>query len=61
MGDNDKAKAYLNHLDDELKPPKDASEKEKKKGAKFDIVDTITMEEVEDIGVKEALRRAIFD
>lgn len=70
VGDDEKAKSYLNHLDDELSPPKEVtelkpakkvSEKELKRWAKFDIVDTVTMEEVEEIGVKEALRRAIFD
>lgn len=52
IGDDAKAKEYLRVLDDDL---------EKKYKAKYDIVDTKTFEDIEEIGLTKALIDAIYD
>ncbi len=51
VGTDATATAFLKILDDDLK----------KAGAKFDIVDTLTMEDMEDLTIKEVLLNAISD
>lgn len=51
VGKDATAKNYLRRLDDSLE----------KEGAKFDIVDTKTMEELENIGLTEALVASLTD
>ena len=51
VGTDPHARRFLKLLDDELVPA----------GAKFDIVDTVTLEEVEEIGLTEVLLGAIHD
>lgn len=51
IGKDSHASAYLKRLDDNLES----------QGAKFDIVDTKTMEELENVGLTEALLAALND
>lgn len=51
VGKDAQAAAFLKKLDDDLE----------KQGAKFDIVDTKTMDEIENIGLTEALVAALTD
>lgn len=51
VGTDPHARRFLQLLDDELLPA----------GAKFDIVDTVTLDEVEEIGLTEVLLGAIHD
>lgn len=51
VGKDEGARKFLKHLDDELQGL----------GAKFDIVDTKSFEELENIGIMEALYEAIND
>jgi hypothetical protein len=49
VGKNEEARSYLKSLDDDLK------------GAKFDIVDTVTFDEMENTSLTEVLTSAITD
>lgn len=51
VGKDTQAKNFLKRLDDDLE----------KQGAKFDIVDTKTMEELENIGLMEAMLASLSD
>ena len=51
VGQDDKATKYLKALDDQLESA----------GAKFDIVDTITIDEMENVPLAEVLLKAITD
>jgi uncharacterized protein with von Willebrand factor type A (vWA) domain len=51
VGHDQNARRFLKLLDDELQPA----------GAKFDIVDTVTLDEMEDMGLTEVLLGAIHD
>jgi hypothetical protein len=51
VGTDHQATAFLKILDDELQSA----------GAKFDICDTVTMEDMEDMSLSEVLLNAIFD
>jgi hypothetical protein len=51
VGDDPAARRFLKVLDDDLG----------RAGARFDIVDTVTLDEMEDIGLTETLLRAIHD
>jgi len=51
VGTDQNARRFLKLLDDELQPA----------GAKFDIVDTVTLDEMEDMGLTEVLLGAIHD
>jgi Mg-chelatase subunit ChlD len=51
VGRDDAAKRFLKLLDDELQSA----------GAKFDIVDTITIDDLEDLSIREVLLNAIYD
>lgn len=51
VGRDQNARRFLKLLDDELVPA----------GAKFDIVDTVTLDEVEELGLTEVLLGAIHD
>lgn len=51
IGTDQNARRFLKLLDDELLPA----------GAKFDIVDTVNLDEVEEMGLTEVLLGAIHD
>ncbi len=51
VGNDEQASQFLKALDDDLT----------KAGAKFDIVDTVTMEDMEDLTLREVLLNAIVD
>jgi len=51
VGDDPAARRFLKVLDDDLG----------RAGACFDIVDTVTLDEMEDIGLTETLLRALYD
>jgi hypothetical protein len=51
VGTDPQATRFLKVLDDDLVGA----------GARFDIVDTVTLDEMEDIGLTEVLLRAIYD
>lgn len=51
IGNDKKATQYFQALDDELE----------KAGAKFDIVDTITLDEMKDVSLTEVLLNAVID
>lgn len=51
IGTDPNARRFLKLLDDELLP----------NGAKFDIVDTVTLDEMEDVGLTEVLLGALHD
>jgi uncharacterized protein with von Willebrand factor type A (vWA) domain len=51
VGDDPDARRFLKVLDDDLA----------RAGARFDIVDTVTLDEMEDIGLTETLLRAVND